>query len=197
MRYMRTAMVLLSVLLVVTACDMTRRSGSSEDQDAAQQFFPRLPGYNVQQTDDLQNAIAAAMGGAAALGPGLPVTILIERVDSLIDCYREVGALDARVYIEQITLENIDVPTAGALAIINQDRLRENFFACVASTPLDGLFAQSAQPEPCYGYGSFTSAGGDNISFVFAGTDTPLCNSFAAHFNGLGANTTVTPLNLP
>ncbi len=180
----RSMFVLLIVgLLSLTGCELATETGhTSSDAPAAQNFFPALPGYNIQTTDNVQDAITAAMGGASLLSGNPIQAALVTQVDRVIDCYREVGAVDARVYVEQIgNLETVRVPIAGVLAVINQDRVRENFLQCVTSTPLDGFRAQSAQPEPCYGSGTFRF-GDDTISYLFAATDQPLCQSFEAHF---------------
>lgn len=182
----RSLFVMLMVgLLSLTGCELATQTGhTSSDAPAAQSFFPSVPGYNVQATDSVQTAITTALGGASLL-TGNPVqAALVSQVDRVIDCYREVGAVEARIYVEQISnLDTVRVPIAGVLAVINQDRLRDNFFACLTRTPLDGLFgAQAAQPEPCFGSGTFRF-GDDTISYLFAATDRPLCQSFEAHFS--------------
>ena len=103
----------------------------------------------------------------------------------MIDCYRDVGAVDAKVYVEQVTnLEGLRLPIAGVLAVINQDRLRENFLSCVTNTALDELLSpQSLEPEPCYGSGTFTSQG-DTISYIYGATDRPLCQLMEQYFSG-------------
>lgn len=179
--------ILLLGVFVLAGCDIApTTSDRASDPQAAQQYFPQLGGYNVTQTDNIQSAIATAAGGAGVL-TGNPVqAAMVAQIDSIINCYRDVGAVDARIYIENITIDNVRIPTAGVLAVINEDRLRDNFLACVARTPLDGRMSpQSVQPEPCFGSGSFTHQ--DNrISYLYAATDTPLCSLFSQHFAQFG-----------
>lgn len=180
--------ILMLALLGLTGCALGTETGhTSGDAPAAQSFFPNVPGYNVQATNSVQDAIVTALGGASLLSGNPIQAALVMQVDRVIDCYRDVGAVDARIYVEQLSnLDSVRVPVAGVLAVINQDRVRDNFLACISQTPLDGMFrSQAAQPEPCYGSGTFRF-GNDTISYLFAATDRPLCQSFEAHFRQFG-----------
>jgi hypothetical protein len=175
--------IALVALLALTGCSLREETGHTrDDQQAAQSFFPNFGNYNISETDNIQAAITTALGGAGLL-TGNPVqAALVAQVDSMISCYKEVGAVDARIYIERINPADLRIPTAGVLAVINQDRIRDNFLQCVTRTPLDGIFrSQTAQPEPCFGSGTFTFEG-DTISYIYAATDTPLCTLFGQHF---------------
>jgi hypothetical protein len=180
--------VVLCGLLTLAGCNLVLQSTghTSTDPQAAQRFFPQFGNYNISATDDIQTAITTALGGAGLLTGNPAQAALVAQIDTVINCYKEVGAVDARIYIERVTLDDLRIPTAGVLAVINQDRIRENFLSCVTRTPLGGLLgAQSAQPEPCLGSGTFTFEG-NTISFLYAATDTPLCDLFAQHFRQYG-----------
>ncbi len=178
------------MLMILTALALVGCQGTGDkntDVEAAQSFFPVLTGYTTYQTDNVQDALTAAVGGAGLLTGNVVQAALVQRIDALIDCYRRVGAVDAQIYVEQVTsLQTVRVPRAGVLAVVNQDRVRENFLSCISDTPLDGMFgAQSADPEPCTGSGTFTFQG-DRISYLFAATDTPLCTLMTNHFAQYG-----------
>lgn len=178
----RLMLIVMVAVVALAACQDTgdRRT----DVEAAQNFFPQLNGYTAYETDNVQQAITSALGSAGALTGNLVQAALIERVDSLLACYRERGAVDAKIYIEQLgNLETARLPIAGAMVVINQSRMQDNFLSCLAADPLEGVFgAQGAVPEPCTGNGSFTF-NGDTISYAYVASDRPLCTIFATHFN--------------
>lgn len=178
----RLMFILMVAIMALAACGEDTGDRRT-DPEAAQSFFPQIAGYTAYETDNVQQAITTALGGAGVLTGNPLQAALIERVDSLLACYRERGAVDAKIYIEQLSnLDAVRVPIAGAMVVINQDRLQDNFFSCLASDPLEGVFAQGAAPEPCSGSGSFTF-NNDTISYAYVASDTPLCTIFTTHFN--------------
>lgn len=175
----RILILLFVALLVLVGCDDT--GDTNTDAAAAQRFFPSLTNYTVHETESIQQAIAAALG-AGALASNPPLAALVERTDTLLSCYRDVGAVDARIYVENVSAANISqarLPLVGALVIINQDRVVNNFTACVTSNPLESVFAQTV--EPCTGSGTFEFEG-DTITYAYAASDGPLCDLFSGHF---------------
>jgi hypothetical protein len=100
----------------------------------------------------------------------------------MIACYQGVGAFAAKVYVEA-NVSNLvqgQIPSAGALAVLNQDRLASNFLACALGGG-QGLSAQSDQPQPCFGSGSFT-ADGETLHYLYAATNPNLCAQFQSLF---------------
>ena len=185
MKFTRILLVLLIGSLALTACTLsTSTDDTAEDPEAAQSFFPDLDasGYNVTEADSVIDAITTAMS-AASVGTGnLVLAGVIQKVDDMIECYQEVGAADAQIYTQRINITNPSIPTAGVLAIVNENRIADNFLHCLTRIPGSDLIqTQSAEPEPCWGYGSFTF-NEETISFIFAATDQPLCDLFDANF---------------
>ena len=183
MRITRLLTLLLIAVVALTACSLTGETGdSSTDAAAAQSFVPDLPGYTEHTTDNLRDTLTGLLGGAGVL-TGNPVqALLVAKVDDLIDCYQDVGALEAKIYTQNVDLSEIAIPIGGVLAVVNQDRVRDNFLSCLLRPPNAGLFgAQAAEPEPCFGYGTFTFEE-ETISFVYAATDQPLCTAFNQFF---------------
>ena len=64
------------------------------------------------------------------------------------------------------------------MAVINQDRLRDNFMQCVVQGD-SGFSAQSVAVELCTGQGSAVVEG-ETISYLYVATTPSLCDSFAA-----------------
>lgn len=169
-------LLLLSVTMLLAACGET---DSNTDAASVQNLFPELNGYGVQETESIQDAFSVALAGAGvASGAGVAALPVIERIDSVIDCYREVGAVDAKIYIAE-QQSALLTPSAGVLAIVNQDRVVNNFINCVADVPL--FNAQEAGPTICSRSGSFMYEG-DTINYLYATTDSRLCSLFDNHF---------------
>jgi hypothetical protein len=178
--------IIMISLLGLVGCDTFDTDDSKDDAAAAQSFFPTFQGYAAKGTGDIQASIAASLGGVSLL-TGNPIqAALVERVDTLLTCYRERGAADAQIYTQDISavLEG-SIPIAGALAVINQDRAVDNFLGCI----LDAPRAFDATPEPCMGSGSFEFEG-ETILYVYAATDMPLCDLFDGHFSAYGGGLT-------
>ncbi len=180
----RILILLLIGLMLLAGCDPT--GDTNTDAEAAQSFLPTFEDYTTYETESVQTAITTALGGTSAL-TGNPVqAALIERIDSLLSCYREVGAVDANIFIESVAnVDELRLPRAGVLVVINQDRVKDNFIACLTQDPLEGVMSFNV-PEPCAGSGEFTFEG-DKITFAYVASDTPLCDQFIGHFAQFGA----------
>jgi hypothetical protein len=152
------------------------------DPSAAQRFLPNLSNYGYTATDaaSITSAITS-LGGSASLITGDPVLAgVISQIDSMITCYRNVGAVAARIY----TPGNIgsvlqgQIPSIGVLAVINTNRIADNLLQCALGSS-GRMGAQSATLQPCAGSGSFVRDG-ETLTYVFAATDTNLCQLFSA-----------------
>ncbi|MEQ8675692.1 MAG: hypothetical protein RLP44_18795 [Aggregatilineales bacterium] len=183
MKTTRIIILMMLCALALSACNMsTSTDDTNNDVEAAQSFFPDLAGYNRTDADSIIDAVTTTLGGASLVTGNPIAAVLIERADTMIECYQDVGAADARIYSQRINITEPSIPTAGVLTVVNQNRVVDNFLHCLTQNPLSGAFsAQSVQPEPCYGYGTF-NFNGDNVSFFYVATDTPLCDQFNASF---------------
>ena len=177
-----------ALMLLFAACDsinvniVPTTGDSSLDAAAAQSVMPNLSNYGYTSTDarNITDAIAA-VGGTASLFTGNPAAAAaIAKIDDMIGCYQNVGAVAARVY----TYTNIgelfqgQVPKVGALAVVNRDRIVSNLAACALNTG-SGFSAQATQIEPCAGTGTLTRDG-ETLDYIYAATDPQLCTLFAA-----------------
>lgn len=155
---------------------------TASDPSAAQQFVPDLPGYISTNASSITDALTTITGGASIL-TGNPVTAaLIAQVDGMIDCYQGVGAVAAKVYAEA-NIANIaagQIPAVGALAVINSDRLVNNFLPCALGSNR-GFSAQSADtPQPCGSSGSFV-VNNETLWYVYGATRQELCSTIAQY----------------
>lgn len=176
--------VSLALLLVIVGCGPS--GGSSDDASAAQRFLPTVSGYSQTNADNITDAITTAGGGAAILTGNAIAAAAVAQIDSMVQCYQDVGAVAANVYT-QANLANLlqgEVPRVGAVAVVNQDRLANNFLDCALGG--QGLMsAQSAAVQPCAGSGSFTSEG-QTLHYLYAATDAEFCGTVQQHFSGFG-----------
>jgi hypothetical protein len=175
------------VLLVIAGCTLgsTAPTGdTSNDPSAAQQFLPNLAGYNRTNAESLTSAVTSISGGAALISGNPLLAALITRIDTMMQCYQNVGAVAASVYT-QADLGQIlagQVPRLGAVAVINQDRLSRNFLNCVIGG--GGAAAQAVSIEPCAGSGSIV-VNNETITYIYGGTDPSFCTSVQQHFDAL------------
>ena len=181
--------LLMICALSIAACSVVGGSNlvpttgdTANDPSAAQRFVPDLPGFIATNTTNLTDAISAVTGGASLLTGNVPAAALIAQIDGMIQCYQNVGAFASKVYVEA-NVSNLvqgQIPTAGALAVINQNRLQNNFLPCALGGG-QGLSAQADQPQPCFGSGSFT-ADGETLHYLYAATQPTLCATFQSLF---------------
>ncbi|MDZ4766766.1 MAG: hypothetical protein SGI73_19685 [Chloroflexota bacterium] len=176
--------LILTILLASSACSLGGSSSptgdSASDPASAERFLPTLVGYTSHNVDSITSAITAAGGTAALFTGNVLVAGAITQIDSMISCYRSVGAVAARVYTENNIAQLLggQVPKVGALAIINQDRLANNFLSCATGGGAGGeTRSQDASVQPCAGSGTFTS-GGETLHYLYAASNPELCSAF-------------------
>jgi hypothetical protein len=185
------------------ALNGSSQNSASSNTGNASAFLPAFNGYTNVGAQSVGDAFALLSGtglfdaqaagndttfSAQSLGAGtIATSIIVSRVDEFIECYRGVGAVDAQIYIKANinTFVNGDVPPLGAIAVINQDRLRDNLVSCAVSPNDPNAFsAQAAQP--CGNFGTFRQAG-ETLYYIYAGTNTEFCNlvdTYYARFGG-------------
>lgn len=181
----RRLLLMLAVLMLGAACSRIGIPGgaavpttgnTSSDPSSASQFVPDLPGYLSTNASTISSAVSTISGGASILS-GNPISAaLIAQIDGMIACYQSVGAVAAKVYAQAdiATLAQGQVPALGALAVINQDRLVNNFLPCALGSNR-GFSAQAAE-QPCSGSGSFV-VNNETLWYVYAATKQELCTA--------------------
>lgn len=192
-RHIRLGLAAAALLAALAACNLGESvagiapttGDTAADPSAAQQFLPVVAGYNAMDADSIVDAITMLAGGGSVATGNFPALALVTQIDSMIQCYQSVGAAAARIYVPvsavdiagQITQGMI--PNLGVVAIINQDRLVNNFLSCAIGGGAQAFSAQAAQPQPCAGSGTFT-ANGQTLHYLYAATTPDLCTAFDA-----------------
>ncbi len=181
-------LVLVMLALLVGACSMVGGgSGSattsptqnfSGDAGAAANYLPNLTGYTRHDVANIQDAVTAAGGGAALLSGNVAAAALITQLDRMIDCYRSRGAVAANVYTENNIAQVLEgqVPKVGALAVVNQNRVVNDFLSCALNQGSSDSFGAQAV-QPCAGSGQFM-ANNETMLYIYAATDPQLCQLF-------------------
>lgn len=189
---MRTRPVLALLLALaaglLAACNLGDIAGAvpttgntASDASAAQQFLPNaVAGYVVTEANSISSALSAVSGGASAVAGNPMLAAAIGAVDGLIQCYNGVGAAAARIYISADAANavmNGASPNFGAMAVINSDRIINNFLPCTLGQA-QAFSAQSAdQPQICSSNGSFV-VNGETLYYLYAATTPELCGVF-------------------
>lgn len=178
---------LTSVLVLLTAlggCGLVPGLGDqATSEPPAAEMLPDLPGYAVVEGQTLTDYISKLSGGAALLAAQPELTATIAAVDSIIQCYQEVGAARARLY------SNMSNPlSSGTVAIADRNALMDpkNLFKCVVPV---GLGVQSVETglKPCTA--NYTLAkGGNEFYILYAGTTPEICQAFCSKLEGCTAH---------
>jgi hypothetical protein len=183
----RNVLLLIAVLLIAACSKIGIPGGAvpttgdtSSDPAAANQFVPDLPGYVSTNASSISSAISTVTGGASVLTGNPVAAALIQQIDGMIQCYQGVGAAAAKVYVE-VNIGNLvegQTPTVGALALINQDRLVNNFLPCAVGS--GSGFSQQSAAQPCGSSGQFTVEG-ETLWYLYAATNQTLCTAIQSH----------------
>lgn len=158
---------------------------TASDASAVQQYLPNIPGYTAVDADSIVDAITAVGGGASLVTGNLVTAALVAQIDSMIQCYQNVGAVGAKVYT-QVDIGQLvqgQIPTVGALAMVNQNRIVNNFIPCALGGLGDSMSAQAEAVQPCTGSGSFV-VNNETILYLYAATQPELCSQFEAYIPG-------------
>ena len=183
----RRSLLILAVILIA-ACSrfgvpggavVPTTGNTSNDAAAAQQYVPDLPGYISTNASSIASAVSTISGGASILSGNLIGAAMVAQIDGMISCYQQVGAVAAKVYaqVDIASVASGQIPSVGALAVVNQDRIAGNFLPCALGSG-KGFSAQSAAPQPCASSGTFT-ANGNTYSYLYAATTQDLCTLIA------------------
>jgi hypothetical protein len=142
------------------------------------QLMPDLPGYRVIEGEAVQDYIAKLADGAALLSGNPEMIVLIEKVDGVIACYQEAGAVNFRIFSRE------DFPlSSGAIAIVDRNRLTDpaTLFRCVGGEMI--ITADELTLDPCAH--SYTLERDDNaFHIIYVGTTREICQTFCENLEG-------------
>lgn len=179
---------LLLVAALTTACAaVVPDTGDTANQflSAQNQMPPPPNGYQTVDADSIQSALSAAATAANLSAANVFGAAAVNRIDALVSCYRDVGAVDVKAYF------SIMEAGGGVAVVINNDRIANNLVQCVTEAlgRDRGARALDSAFQPCVKGGSFQAKEGDvtnTFSYMYVGSTPNLCNAFQAHFTSKG-----------
>jgi hypothetical protein len=139
------------------------------------QLMPNLQGYEVVEAETIQSHISNLAEGGALLVGHPELAVLVDKVDDVIACYREVGAVNARIYTDQEF-----ALSSGVIAIADRNRLADPtiLFRCIGGQVVP--FSSEPELNPCSH--SYTLERDNNEFYIiFAGTTQEICDAFCAN----------------
>lgn len=180
--------LLCLLLSMLSACSET--GNVANDATSAQRLLPNLSAYNATDVDTTIDGAFAAVGGAAMMGGQIGVTAAVAKLEQILQCFQDRGAIAARFYQEDSS--NILAPRVGAAMVINQSRINQELINCALGGQESNASAQTVSIDPCAEAGSLTYMG-DAISYVYVGSHSDVCAVFQLHFDNLAGTPTPTP----
>lgn len=180
---LKKVLVLLTLMMVSVAC--TNTGNTPNDAQSAQRLLPNIAAYTASSVDTAVDGAFTAVGAAAAAGGQLEVTAALAKADQMLQCMQDRGAIAANFYSEKTPSGSL-VPKVGAVLVINQTRVAQEFINCALGGQ-EQFSSQTAVVEPCASSGSFKYQG-DDISYVYVGSHPDVCGVFQQHFTSLQQN---------
>lgn len=167
-------------LALLSACSDT--GNSANDALSAQRLLPNLAAYTATNVDTTMDGAFAALGGAALVGGQVGITAAVAKVEQVLQCFQDRGAIAARFYSETET--DGSLPQIGAALVINQSRINQEMINCALGGQEEAVNAQAIDIEPCASAGAFEYEG-DRISYVYVGSHPDVCALYQLHFDNL------------
>jgi hypothetical protein len=146
------------------------------------QLMPDLTGHHVIEGQAVQEYIMGLAEGAALLTGHPELAALITKVDRVIACYQEVGAINARIYSDE------SWPlSSGAIAIADRNRLTDpaTLFRCLGGEVIP--FSDQPALNPCSH--KYTLERDNNAFYIiYVGTTQEICHDFCVNLEGCSAH---------
>jgi len=180
LKILKSAGWLSLMLLVLAACGGT--GNLAGDAQSAQRLLPNLAAYTATNVDAAIDGAFTAVGGAALVGGQVALTAAVAKIEQVLQCFQDRGAIAAKFYTE--TNPTGAVPLVGAVLVINQTRINQELINCALGGQEGLPSAQTIAIEPCAHAGTFDYQG-NTISFVYVGSHPQVCALYEQHFNNL------------
>jgi len=180
LKILKSAGWLSLILFVLTACGGT--GNIAGDAQSAQRLLPNLAAYTATNVDAAIDGAFTAVGGAALVGGQVALTAAVAKIEQVLQCFQDRGAIAAKFYTE--THPTGAVPLVGAVLVINQTRINQELINCALGGQEGLPSAQTIAIEPCAHAGTFDYQG-NTISFVYVGSHPQVCALYEQHFNNL------------
>ena len=185
---LRPLAIIIAFFALLSACSDT--GNSPNDATSAQRLLPNLAAYSATDVDTTIDGAFAAFGGASLLSGQVGVTAVLAKVEQILQCFQDRGALAAKFYRHLDS--TVTAPKIGGALVLNQSRINQEMINCLLGGQEGNASAQAFDIEPCASAGSLVYEG-DNISYVYVGSHPDVCEVFQLHFDNLAGTPTPTP----
>jgi hypothetical protein len=171
--FKRILLLGLIAAISLTACQMQR--GSARD------LLPVVPNTTVVEGETITQFLTKVTDGAALVAASPHLIPLIQRVETSLTCYQDLGAVALRTYTDKDF-----ALSAGIVAIIDRKALTNpaNFANCVlgsAQAPDDSSAAPTI--DPCVK--TYTLKKDDNeFHIAYIATTQEMCQAFCSRLEG-------------
>jgi hypothetical protein len=158
------------------ACGLT--SPRTTGTPPVAQLMPDLPGFRVVEGEAIKDYVATLTEGAALLSGHPHLVLMIERVDGIIGCYQDVGAVKLRAFSD----ESFPL-SSGVIAIADRSLLTDpaTFLYCAGGRM--GPASAQATLSPC-SHDYTLEKDGNEFQLFYAGTTQEICHTFCANLEG-------------
>jgi hypothetical protein len=180
--YKRPLQMIFMLLVLLTGCQVVPGTGDKiSDAASAERFMPNITGFNSSDALNVSDALSKAGTTASIVTGNIKLAALIGKLDGIVQCYKNVGGVAARVYTEQ-TISTSRIPRIGVLAVINTTRIQRNLLSCALNTGNGAAQAQAVDDiQPCGGSGTKV-VNNETLQYVYAATTPELCAAFQQPF---------------
>jgi len=173
----RKLIPLLLAVWIAAGCSVIGAVTPPTKDNSALAMMPNLANYTRSNTADIKNALASAVGGAAALTGNLEVTALLATATRLTDCYNRAGAYEAYTYIN-----TADPVKTGLVLIINNNAVKDLSILISCLNPNNGA-SGVADIQPCSNNFTVTTAN-NSYQVFYVASDPAVCNDFCNAISG-------------
>ena len=146
--------------------------------------LPNPPGYKTVDGQDISGYIRDLGEQVSDVTNQPELMQAVGQVDDFIRCYRDVGAVRARLYSHEET-----PLSSGFVAIADRNEMLNplNLFECVGTAGAEGAQRRGVAIEPCTA--NYTVARDNNEYYIiYAGTTAEICQAFCSELEGCTAH---------
>ncbi len=172
----RASVIALVLLLVLNACG----AANITQEPSAEALLPNLTDYQMEDTLNIQDAVAK-VAGVASLGAAQPeLTAAIAAVSGVLTCYQKAGAIKGRTYVNKS-----NVLQSGVVVVINKNLVSDPTLLINCTVPHMGAAPSGGGPtiQPCAK--SYTLSKDNNQFYIaYAATNQTVCAAFCSALQG-------------
>ncbi len=136
-RLLTRVLPLAACIVLLNACGTTL----TKDTTAAS-LMPNLTDYNIENTTNIQDAVAKFASAASLAAGQLQITAAVTTASGILTCYQNAGAIEGRTYVNKA-----EPLKAGLVVIINKNMVTDpnTLISCITG-PKRAAATNAIQP---------------------------------------------------